>query len=69
MLSIVAGAFGFIHIVFGVVILSSEQLVSVWEVLNHIIWRYIISAIISRLVLNMELNGLIDITKEKEAIF
>ena len=40
LLNVIAGC-GFIHIVFSTTVFSSLQLVSVWDVLNHILWRYI----------------------------
>lgn len=57
-LNILAGCCSFIHIVFGSVVFSSIQFVSVWDVLNQILWRYILSTVICRLLLIMEFAGL-----------
>jgi hypothetical protein len=58
LLNIVAGCCSFIHIVFGTIVFSSFQFVSVWDVLNQILWRYALSTVICRLVLIIELAGL-----------
>ena len=57
-LNVFAGCLSFVHLVFGTVVFSSIQFVSVWDVLNQILWRYILSTVICRLLLIMEFAGL-----------
>lgn len=56
--NVLAGCGGFVNLVFGTIIFSSLHFVSVWDAINHILTRYIISAIVCRLVLVIEVAGL-----------
>ncbi|KAF2804817.1 uncharacterized protein BDZ99DRAFT_467066 [Mytilinidion resinicola] len=56
--NVIAGCLGFVHIIFGIIIFSSLQLVSVWDVMNFILWRYVISTVVCRLILVVEIGGL-----------
>lgn len=58
LLNVAAGALGFVHITFGIIVFSSLQLISVWDVLNQVLWRYILSTAVCRLILLIELIGL-----------
>lgn len=58
LLAVVAGAMSFVHVTFGIIIFSSLQFVSVWDVLNNILWRYVASSAVCRLLLIMEILGL-----------
>ena len=57
-LNVIAGIMGFIHVTFGTIVFSSMQFVSVWDVVNRILMRYLASTLVSRLVLVFELGGL-----------
>lgn len=41
--NVLAGCGGFVHLVFGTIVFSSLLFVSVWDALNHILTRYLIS--------------------------
>jgi hypothetical protein len=56
--NVLAGCGGFIHLMFGIIIFSSLQLVSVWDVLNSVLCRYVASAVVCRLILVFEIGGL-----------
>jgi hypothetical protein len=56
--NVLAGCGGFIHLMFGIIIFSSLQLVSVWDVLNFVLCRYVASAVVCRLILVFEIGGL-----------
>lgn len=58
LLHIAAGCCSFVHLTFGTVIFSSLLFVSTWDVLNQILWRYIVSTVVCRLILLVELAGL-----------
>jgi hypothetical protein len=47
--NVVAGCAGFVHLTFGIIIFSSLLFVSVWDVMNSILWRYVLSSIVCRL--------------------
>lgn len=49
---------GFIHIAFGILVFSSVQFVSVWDVMNKIIIRYLGSTFATRMILLIEIGGL-----------
>ncbi|MCJ1426106.1 hypothetical protein MMC29_004008 [Sticta canariensis] len=55
LLAITAGG---IHLTFRIIIFSSLQLISVWDILNNILWRYIVSSTVYRLLLIMEISRL-----------
>ncbi len=57
-LSCLAGILGWIHVALGTVIFSSLLFVSVKDVLNYILWRYIVSSAVCRVILLIELAGL-----------
>lgn len=57
-LNILAGAASFIHLALGTIIFSSLIFVSVWDVLNRILWRFVLATCIARLVLIIEVAGL-----------
>lgn len=56
--NVLSGCGGFVHLVFGIIIFSSLQFVSVWDVLNHVLWRYVLSAVVCRLILVIEIAGM-----------
>jgi hypothetical protein len=56
--NVLAGVAGFLQMVFGIIIFSSLQFVSVWDVLNNVLWRYVLSTIVCRLILVVEISGL-----------
>jgi hypothetical protein len=58
LLNIAAGCFGFVHVVSGTIAFSSLQFVSVWDVMNSILWRYMLSTAVCRLILVLELEGM-----------
>jgi hypothetical protein len=49
---------GFAHIVFGIVVFSSLQFLTVWDAWNLVLWRYILSTFAGRLILMFEIAGL-----------
>lgn len=57
-LNILAGGASFIHLAFGTIIFSSLIFISVWDVLNCILWRFVLATCIARLVLIIEVAGL-----------
>ena len=57
-LNICAGCASFVHLVLGVIIFSSLQFVSIWDILNRTLWRYLLSTVICRTILIVELAGL-----------
>jgi hypothetical protein len=56
--NVAAACLGFLHIVFGTLVFSSLQFITVWDVFNSIIWRYILSTVVCRVILIVELAGL-----------
>jgi hypothetical protein len=65
-LNVAAGIMGFIHVTFGIMVFSSMQFISVWDVVNKIILRYLASTFVTRLVLVIELAGLREPNNENE---
>lgn len=57
-LNILAGAASFIHLALGTIIFSSLVFISVWDVLNCILWRFVLATCIARLILIIEVAGL-----------
>lgn len=57
-LSVFAGMIGWVHAALGIVIFSSLLFVSVTDVLRSVLWRYIVSSAVCRLILLIELGGL-----------
>ena len=58
LLALVAGGMRFVHVTFGIIIFSSLQFISVWDVSNNILWRYVVTSAFFRLLLIMEISGL-----------
>lgn len=58
LLTITAGLMGLVHVSLGVIIFSALQFISVSDAVTRIIWRYILSSMACRLLLNMEISGL-----------
>jgi len=58
LLNILAGIMGFIHVPFGNMLFSSLQFMTMWDVLNRILVRYLASTFASMLVLCFEFGGL-----------
>jgi hypothetical protein len=56
--NVIAGCAGFVHLTFGIIIFSSLLFVSVWDVMNSILWRYVLSSVVCRLILVVEIAGL-----------
>lgn len=57
-LSVAAGVMGFLQIIIGVIIFSGLLFAGVCDVLNQIIWRYLLSTAFCRVILLIELAGL-----------
>lgn len=57
-LNIIAGGLSFVYLFVGTVVFSSLVFISVWEVLNQILWRFVVSTAAARLILMVELGGL-----------
>lgn len=55
--NVLADCGAFIHQMFGIIIFSSLKLLSVWDVLNFVLCRYVVSAVVCRLIL-VEIPGL-----------
>jgi hypothetical protein len=47
--NVMAGCAGFVPIVFGIIAFSSLQVVSVWNGLNFVLWRYVVLTASSKL--------------------
>lgn len=58
LLAVAAGLMSFMHVIFGILIFSSLQFITVWDVLTQILWRYTVSSTVCRLLLIMEICGL-----------
>lgn len=58
LLAIIAGLMSFAHVTLGVIIFSALQFISVSDAVNRILWRYILSSTLCRLLLIMEISGL-----------
>jgi hypothetical protein len=58
LMNVVAGGFAFVHVIFGTIAMSSLQFISVSDVLNQILWRYLIPTAVCRLILIFEVAGL-----------
>lgn len=56
--NLAAGACSNIHFIVGVIIFSSLQFVSVWEVCNKILWRFVVSGIVCRFVMIIEVTAI-----------
>jgi hypothetical protein len=57
-LNTAAGVMGWVHVILGIIIFSSLQFVTVNDVMNHVLWRYIISTAACRVVLLIEIAGM-----------
>jgi hypothetical protein len=57
-LNVAAGCLAFVHIIFGTAVFSALQFISLTDVMNSILWRLILSTVICRVVLIVELAGL-----------
>ncbi|KAI3390845.1 hypothetical protein diail_8548 [Diaporthe ilicicola] len=57
-LHIIAGCASFVHLAFGTIIFSSLLFISVWDVLNRILWRFVLATFVARLILIVEVAGL-----------
>ncbi|KAJ5029816.1 hypothetical protein PSV08DRAFT_368688 [Bipolaris maydis] len=66
MANVLAGCSGFIHLLFSIIIFSSLQLVSLWDVLNSVLCRYVASAVVCRLVLVFGIGGLRDLAFKQQ---
>lgn len=58
LLNVSASCCGFVHTILGTIVLSSLQLVSVSDVLNVVLWRWVLSTVACRLLLIFELAEL-----------
>ena len=63
-LNVVAGACGFIHITFGIMVFSSQLFISTSDALNQIVWRYLLSTAVCRIILLIELAGLRNVAEK-----
>lgn len=57
-LNTAAGGLAFVHILGGTAVFSSLQFVSMANALDPILWRLVLSALVCRLILVVELAGL-----------
>lgn len=57
-LDIIAGCASFMHLAFGTIIFSSLLFISVWDVLNRILWRFVLATFVARLILIIEVADL-----------
>ena len=57
-LNCVASLMAFFHLLFGTMIFSSLVFVAVWDIMNSILWRYLLSTAVCRLILLVELAGM-----------
>lgn len=57
-LTVVAGLLSFLHVTAAIIIFSSLQLVTVWDALTQVLWRYTLSSTLCRLILIMEISEL-----------
>lgn len=58
LLNVFAGCCAFVHILFGTIVLSGLQFIGVLDVMNQVLWRYLVSTAICRLILMFEIAGL-----------
>lgn len=58
LLAVTAGLMSFGHVALGTIIFSSQQFITVWDVVNQILWRYLLSSTACRLLLIAEISGL-----------
>ena len=58
LLNCFAGLMAFFHRWFGTLVFSSLNFISVYDILNYVYWRYMLSTLVCRLVLMFELWGL-----------
>ncbi|KAF2489027.1 hypothetical protein BU16DRAFT_532053 [Lophium mytilinum] len=56
--NVLAGCVGFVHLVLGVIVFSSLQFETVREVLSFVLWQYVVSSVVCRLILVFEIGGL-----------
>lgn len=57
-LNVAAGCLAFVHIIFGTAIFSASQFISLTDVMQSILWRLVLSTVICRMVLIVEIAGL-----------
>ena len=57
-LNCVASLMAFFHLLFGTMLFSSLVFIAVWDIMNSILWRYLLSTAICRLILLVELAGM-----------
>ena len=57
-LNCIASTMAFFHIWFGTMLFSSLLFAAVWDIMNSIFWRYLLSTVACRLILLFELAGL-----------
>ena len=53
-----ASLMAFFHLLFGTMLFSSLVFIAVWDIMNSILWRYLLSTAICRLILLVELAGM-----------
>jgi hypothetical protein len=53
-----ASACAFIHLLFGTMLFPSLLFIAVYDILNFVLWRYLVSTVICRLILLIELSGM-----------
>ena len=58
LLNCVASLMAFFHVWFGIILFSSLIFAAVWDIMNSIFWRYLLSTVACRLILLFELAGL-----------
>ncbi|KAL9617183.1 MAG: hypothetical protein Q9160_007987 [Pyrenula sp. 1 TL-2023] len=57
-LNVAAGCLAFVHIIFGTAVFSASQFISLTDVMQSILWRLVLSTVICRVVLIVEIAGL-----------
>ena len=59
-LNCIASTMAFFHVWFGIILFSALLFAAVWDIMNSIFWRYLLSTVACRLILLYELAGLRD---------
>ena len=57
-LNCIASTMAFFHILLGTMMFSSLIFIAVWDIMNSLLWRYLLSTVICRLILLIELAGM-----------
>lgn len=58
LLNCVASLMAFFHLLLGTMLFSSMVFIAVWDIMNSVLWRYLLSTVVCRLILLVELAGI-----------